>query len=99
MRVALGVAVSNLRIAERSQQEPYRRRRVRVTVRATREPSLEVRVLDEGNGYDPSALPDPCDPANIDRSCGRGLLLIRTFFDEVRHNAKGTEISMTKRRK
>jgi len=86
-------------IAERAKREPYSLRRVHVTVRATREPSLEVRVLDEGSGYDPKALPDPCDPANIDRSCGRGLLLIRTFFDEVRHNAKGTEITMTKRRK
>ena len=86
-------------IAERAKQEPYSRRRVHITVRATREPSLEVRVLDEGGGYDPRSLPDPCDPANIDRSCGRGLLLIRTFFDEVRHNAKGTEITMTKRRK
>ena len=85
-------------VEARAKQEPYRRRRVEVTVRATREPSLEVRVRDEGRGYDPRALPDPTDPANLDRATGRGLLLIRTFFDEVRHNAKGTEITMIKRR-
>jgi hypothetical protein len=29
---------------------------------------------------------------------GRGLLLIRTFFDEVRFNPKGNEITLIKRR-
>jgi anti-sigma regulatory factor (Ser/Thr protein kinase) len=29
---------------------------------------------------------------------GRGLLLIRTFMDEVRHNERGNEITMVKRR-
>ncbi|HUG67447.1 MAG TPA: ATP-binding protein, partial [Pirellulaceae bacterium] len=29
---------------------------------------------------------------------GRGLLLIHTFMDEVRHNEKGNEITMIKRR-
>jgi len=31
------------------------------------------------------------------RGCGRGLLLIRTFMDEVRHNPKGNEITMIKK--
>ncbi len=54
-------------------------------------------MTDEGHGYDPASLPDPTDPANLDRACGRGLLLIRTFFDEVRHGKNGTEIVMVKR--
>jgi DNA-binding response OmpR family regulator len=83
-------------IATRSACEPYSKRRVHVTIRATRAPSLEVRVTDEGHGYDPALLPDPTDPANLDRACGRGLLLIRTFFDEVRHGKNGTEIVMVK---
>ncbi len=28
---------------------------------------------------------------------GRGMLLIRTFMDEVRHNAPGNEITLIKR--
>ena len=81
----------------RRTREPYAGRRVRVTIRVTREPYLEVRVKDDGAGYDPAKLPDPTAPANIDRACGRGLLLIRTFFDEVHHNRAGTEIVMVKR--
>ncbi|HEX2661032.1 MAG TPA: ATP-binding protein, partial [Polyangia bacterium] len=37
-------------------------------------------------------------PQNLDRRTGRGLFLIRTFMDEVRHNAAGNEITMVKLR-
>jgi CheY-like chemotaxis protein/anti-sigma regulatory factor (Ser/Thr protein kinase) len=82
--------------AERRRQAPYKDRIVHVSVRVTpREVTYIVR--DEGPGYDPSHLPDPTDPANLERVCGRGLLLIRTFMDEVRHNRTGNEITMVKR--
>jgi anti-sigma regulatory factor (Ser/Thr protein kinase) len=55
-------------------------------------------IRDEGPGFDPSKLPDPTDPSNLERVSGRGLLLIRTFMDEVHHNAIGNEITMVKRR-
>lgn len=91
-------AVYLAEVKGRAGRPPYRDRRVTVTIRAARRPpSLEVRVRDQGRGYDPAALPDPTDPANLDLSCGRGLLLIRTFFDDVTHNAAGTEITMVKR--
>ena len=41
-------------------------------------------------------LPDPTDPANLDRPCGRGLLLMRTFMSQVRYNAAGNEVVLTK---
>jgi len=86
-------------IAKRAKERPYSERRVYVTIRGDRSGSLEIRVLDEGRGYDPRSLPDPTEADNLGLSCGRGLLLIRTFFDEVRFNPKGTEIIMVKRRK
>jgi anti-sigma regulatory factor (Ser/Thr protein kinase) len=52
---------------------------------------------DEGPGFDPSKLPDPGNPANLGRALGRGLTLIRTFLDEVRHNDKGNQITLRKR--
>lgn len=55
-------------------------------------------IRDEGPGFDPTQLPDPTDPANLDKVSGRGLLLIRTFMDEVHFNATGNEITMVKRR-
>lgn len=83
---------------ERRQQPPYRDRRVHITVTCSHEKAVYV-VRDEGPGFDPSLLPDPTDPANLERSTGRGLLLIRTFMDEVSFNQAGNEITMVKRRK
>lgn len=55
-------------------------------------------IRDEGPGFDPTKLPDPTDPTNLDKVSGRGLLLIRTFMDEVHFNRTGNEITMIKRR-
>lgn len=85
-------------IASRRAAPPYMSRRVYLLVRVSREPYLEVRARDEGPGFDPKKLPDPTDPANLEKGCGRGLLLIRTFFDEVSHSPAGNEIVMIKRR-
>ncbi|HEY1379785.1 MAG TPA: ATP-binding protein [Gemmataceae bacterium] len=54
-------------------------------------------MRDEGPGFDPATLPDPLDPANLERASGRGLLLIRTFMTEVRHNDRGNEITLVLR--
>jgi len=83
-------------VAERLQTMPYAGRRVRVTATETRTQVMYV-IADEGPGFDPSSLPDPTDPLQLEMSSGRGLLLIRTFMDEVRHNASGNEITMIKR--
>ncbi|HEV3082220.1 MAG TPA: response regulator [Gemmataceae bacterium] len=83
-------------IEERLHQEPYEDRRVYVTARESRREAIYI-IRDEGPGYDPAALPDPADPVNLEKVSGRGLLLIRTFMDEVMHNKQGNEIIMVKR--
>ena len=55
-------------------------------------------IRDEGPGFDPSKLPDPTDARNLGKPSGRGLLLIRTFMDEVGYNPSGNEIRLIKRR-
>lgn len=84
-------------IEERRQLDPYRSRVVEFIAEETPE-MARYTVRDEGPGFDPRLIPDPTDPANLERTCGRGLLLIRTFMDEVWHNDKGNEIVMVKRR-
>ena len=67
-------------------------------LRATLSRSEAVYVVeDEGPGFDPATLPLPTDPANLERIGGRGLMLIRTFMDEVEHNEKGNRITLRKR--
>lgn len=84
-------------LEERRRTPPYADRRVHVL--ACESPAEARYVIrDEGNGFDPACLPDPTDPANLEKISGRGLLLIRTFMDEVCHNDKGNEIVMVKRR-
>jgi anti-sigma regulatory factor (Ser/Thr protein kinase) len=65
--------------------------------RESRDEAVYV-VRDEGPGFDPSILPDPTDPSNLEKVSGRGLLLIRTFMDEIHHDDSGREITMIKRR-
>jgi CheY-like chemotaxis protein len=83
-------------VEERRRQSPYRDRRVHVRATLGRDDAVYV-VEDQGPGFDPRALPDPTDPANLDRIGGRGLMLIRTFMDHVEHNASGNRITMVKR--
>lgn len=79
----------------RSSQLPYSDRRIFVHVAITQTDAVYT-IRDEGPGFDPSLLPDPTDPANLDRPCGRGLLLMRTFMNRVEYNSSGNEVRLTK---
>lgn len=81
---------------ERRKVAPYCDRRVRVTV--TESPTEVVYVVsDDGAGFDLTTVPDPTDLANLERTSGRGLFLIRTFMDEVAHTDGGRTVTMIKR--
>lgn len=82
---------------ERWKQNPFKDRHVHVTARLTPEDVTYV-IRDEGSGFDPTSLPDPRDPENLLKSSGRGIMLIRTFMDDVRFNKTGNEITMIKRK-
>lgn len=82
---------------QRSKEEPYCNRRVHVTARLT--PELATYVIeDEGPGFDPALLPDPTHSANLLKSNGRGIMLIRTFMHEVHFNQRGNCLTMSRRR-
>jgi serine/threonine-protein kinase RsbW len=57
---------------------------------------FEVKIADEGPGFDPDDVPDPMAPENLERPCGRGLLLMRHYMTEVIYHAPGNRLSMTK---
>ncbi len=80
---------------QRLQLSPYRERRIHVQIRIDSD-GLQYIVRDEGPGFNPGLLPDPRDPCNLERPCGRGLLLMRTFMDEVIYNERGNEVTMLK---
>ena len=80
---------------QRRHHPPFDRRHVYVSARLSRSEAIYT-IRDEGPGFDPTTLPDPTNPENIEKCSGRGLLLIRTFMDQVSHNAKGNELTMIK---
>jgi len=53
-------------------------------------------IEDHGQGFEPENVPDPLAPENLERSSGRGLLLMRTYMSHVCHNAQGNCICMCK---
>ena len=76
-----------------------------VTIEFTFAPTVDprelvVRVVDQGEGFEPDAVADPLAPENILKSSGRGIFLIRNFMDDVvlqRAAGGGMEVRMTKK--
>ena len=60
---------------------------------------LWIRVSDEGCGFCPETWPDPADPANLERPCGRGIMLMRNFMYRVAYNETGNCVEMEKIRR
>ena len=82
---------------KRCVEAPYWDRKI--FVHAEFETNLAKFVIrDEGPGFDVSTLPDPTAPEFLERPSGRGILLMRTFMDEVRYNDRGNEVTLVKRR-
>jgi serine/threonine-protein kinase RsbW len=55
-----------------------------------------IEVEDQGDGFDPSQVPDPTAPENLGKPCGRGLFLIHHYMSWVHHNNKGNCITFCK---
>jgi serine/threonine-protein kinase RsbW len=76
-----------------------------VTVEFTFSPTVDphelvVRVLDQGEGFEPGDVADPLAPENILKSSGRGIFFMRSFMDDVvlqRAAGGGMEVRMTKK--
>jgi len=85
-------------VEERRKTEPYRHRKIHVAVHVTPTHGRFV-IRDEGRGFDPNQLPDPTDPANLEKLSGRGLLLMRTFMDDVVFNERGNEVTLIKKKR
>jgi len=57
---------------------------------------FDIAITDEGPGFDPSEVPDPTAVENLERPCGRGLMLMRHYMSEVTYSRSGNSVWMTK---
>jgi serine/threonine-protein kinase RsbW len=76
-----------------------RHKKIRITVEL--EPDkMTVHVLDEGQGFELTEVPDPLAEENLLRTSGRGIFLMRAFMDDLavrRGPLGGAELIMSKR--
>jgi serine/threonine-protein kinase RsbW len=94
LQVALSEALANAIV--RGNREDASKR---VVVQADLGPEVIcLYVTDEGDGFDPRAVPDALSPEGLQQDGGRGLFLIHCMVDDVHFNAQGNSICMTLRR-
>ncbi|HZV04460.1 MAG TPA: ATP-binding protein [Gemmataceae bacterium] len=59
---------------------------------------LLIEIEDQGPGFKPEGVPDPFTPENLERPCGRGLLLMQRYMTWVRFNDAGNRVTMCRHR-
>lgn len=70
---------------------------VHVIVKSTSD-EFYLKVVDQGEGFDPDDVPDPTLDENLELGSGRGLLLMRHYMDEVIYSDRGTQLEVRKKR-
>ena len=94
IRLALEEALVNA-IKHGNQLDPDKRVSVSYQISPER---FDIRITDEGEGFNPEEVPDPTLPENIEKGCGRGVFLIREFMHEVIYHGRGNVVTMSKLR-
>lgn len=84
-------------VHERLADPHYGDRRVTVRTHLTRD-DCRITIRDEGPGFRLEELRDPTDPENVARVSGRGILLMRSFLDEVIFGDRGNEVQLVVQR-
>jgi serine/threonine-protein kinase RsbW len=80
-----------------NQFDPSKEARLQITSDGQ---TIEVVVEDEGTGFRLEDLADPTKAENLLKPCGRGILIIRSFMDEVILSTReggGSTLRMLKR--
>jgi serine/threonine-protein kinase RsbW len=58
---------------------------------------VRVEITDEGQGFDPDAVPDPTADENLGNPSGRGIMLMRSFVN-IQYNDTGNQVILEKHR-
>ena len=92
VKLAVEEALVNA-IKHGNQMDPAKRVRVQYAVD---DEKFSIHITDEGDGFNPEELPDPTEDWNIEKPCGRGVLLIKSFMTSVDFIGRGNEVVMSK---
>jgi serine/threonine-protein kinase RsbW len=70
---------------------------VRITCQVARH-KVRIEIEDQGEGFQPEEVPDPTSDENLERPCGRGIMLMRAFMSSIAYNESGNCVILEKHR-
>ncbi len=94
IRLALDEAISNA-VRHGNKSDPAKPVHIDYHVDAD---AATIAIEDQGHGFHPDCLPDPTADENLEKPCGRGVMLIQAYMTEVSYNERGNRVTMVKRR-
>ncbi len=94
IRLSLDEALSNA-VRHGNCGDPTKRVIVDYTIT---DEAFQVSVTDEGCGFVPEQVPDPTDQKNLERPCGRGVMLMKAYMSHVSYNEQGNCVTLIKNR-
>ena len=90
VKLALEEALINA-IKHGNRLDPKKRVHVKAIVTPRK---VDIVIEDEGPGFDRANVPDPTLEENLEKSSGRGILLIESFMDHVEWSHGGRRLHM-----
>jgi len=76
-----------------NKMDPSKKVEVKYSVNSDK---IEIIVADEGNGFEPKSVADPRFGSSLNKTSGRGLLLMKSFMDAVKYNERGNSVYMVR---
>jgi len=55
-----------------------------------------IEIRDQGDGFDPAAVPDCTAADRLEVASGRGVMLMKSFMTRIEYNAKGNVVVLEK---
>lgn len=92
VRLALEEAIVNA-IKHGNRMDPSKQ--VEISCRCD-EKRVNVEIQDEGEGFNLRDVPDPTEEENLERPCGRGIMLMNAFLSKVSYNDAGNRVILEK---
>jgi serine/threonine-protein kinase RsbW len=73
--------------------DPEKKVSIQIYISSSR---IKVRIKDQGEGFDVSAVADPTEGKNLLRPSGRGVYLMRSIMDSVEYKENGRSLELEK---
>src|ERR1700720_4394188 len=93
VELALREALNNA-VVHGNRLDPHKLVHVRCRCRVGM--GISLTVSDRGQGFDPSAVPDPLSVENLELEHGRGIHIMKLAMDQVSFERRGTEVHLYK---